>query len=306
MPGSSPGIWSTQLPEPGRLLVVATPIGNLADLSPRAAAALCEADVVACEDTRRTATLLRHAGSSVRMVPVHEHNEAARAEDLVRRMQEGETIALVSDAGMPAISDPGRRVISAALDAGLVVSVIPGPSAVEAALVASGLPVEPFAFVGFFPRKAGERAALFAQYAQWSGSLVGFESPRRVGSLLAGLATVDPDRQVAVGRELTKMHEEVVRGTAAELAVRFAEAPYGEVTIVIGPAVVSVDANADKVVHSVAVLLEAGLSPGRAADVVSRLGLGARNAAYREALATTRSDAAAQTSTAAEAKRSDR
>jgi 16S rRNA (cytidine1402-2'-O)-methyltransferase len=240
------------------------------------------------------------------MLPVHEHNEAARATDLVRRMLEGETIALVSDAGMPAISDPGRRVIAAALDAGLVVSVIPGPSAVEAALVASGLPVEPFAFVGFFPRKAGERTALFAQYSQWPGSLVGFESPRRVGSLLAGLAAVDPDRQVAVGRELTKMHEEVVRGTAAELAVRFAEAPYGEVTVVVGPAVVPVDANADKVVHSVAVLLEAGLSPRRAADVVSRLGLGARNAAYREALATMRRDATAQTSTAAEAKRSDK
>ena len=285
MPGSSAGIWSTQLPEPGRLLVIATPIGNLGDLSPRAAAALCDADVVACEDTRRTATLLRHAGSSVRMVPVHEHNEAARALDLVRRMQDGETIALVSDAGMPGISDPGRRVISVALDAGLVVSVIPGPSAVEAALVASGLPVEPFAFVGFFPRKAGERAALFAHYSAWPGSLVGFESPRRVGSLLAGLAVIDPERQVAVGRELTKMHEEVVRGTAAELAARFADAPYGEVTVVIGPATVPVDADTDKVVHSVAVLLEAGLSPGRAADVVARLGLGARNAAYREALA---------------------
>lgn len=285
MPVSSPGIWSTQLPEPGRLLVIATPIGNLGDLSPRAAAALCDADVVACEDTRRTATLLRHAGSSVRMVPVHEHNEAARALDLVRRMQDGETIALVSDAGMPGISDPGRRVISLALDAGLVVSVIPGPSAVEAALVGSGLPVEPFAFVGFFPRKAGERAALFAHYSAWPGSLVGFESPRRVGSLLAGLAVIDPERQVAVGRELTKMHEEVVRGTAVELAARFAEAPYGEVTVVIGPATVPVDADTDKVVHSVAVLLEAGLSPGRAADVVARLGLGARNAAYREALA---------------------
>ncbi len=278
------------MPEPGRLLVVATPIGNLADLSPRAAAALCTADVVACEDTRRTATLLRHAGSSVRMVPVHEHNEAARAEDLVRRMQEGETITLVSDAGMPGISDPGRRVIGAALDAGLVVSVIPGPSAVEAALVASGLPVEPFAFVGFFPRKAGDRATLFAQYGAWPGSVVGFESPRRVGALLAALAAVDPQRQVAVCRELTKMHEEVVRGTAAELAVRYAQAPYGEVTLVIGPAATPVGADDDRVAHSVAVLLEAGLSPARAADVVSRLGLGARNAAYREALAAARRD----------------
>lgn len=270
---------------PGRLLVVATPIGNLDDLSPRAAAALRDADVVACEDTRRTATLLRHAGSSAPMVPVHAHNEAGRAEDLVRRMQEGATIALVSDAGMPGISDPGRRVVAAALDGGLVVSVIPGPSAVEAGLVASGLPVEPFAFVGFFPRKAGERTALFARYDTWPGSVVGFESPRRVGGLLAALAAIDPQRRVAVCRELTKMHEEVVCGTAAQLAARYAEAPYGEVTVVIGPATVPADADGDRVVHGVAVLMEAGLSPARAADVAAQLGLGARNAAYREALA---------------------
>ncbi len=271
--------------EPGRLLVIATPIGNLDDLSPRAAAALRDADVVACEDTRRTATLLRHAGSSVSMVPVHAHNEAGRADDLVRRMQDGAVVALVSDAGMPGISDPGRRVVAAALEAGIVVSVVPGPSAVEAALVASGLPVEPFAFVGFFPRKAGERTALFSRYGDWAGSLVGFESPRRVGALLAALAAFDPERRVAVCRELTKMHEEVVCGTAAELAGRYAEAPHGEVTMVIGPAVVPADVDEDRMIQSVAVLLEAGLSPARAADVVAQLGLGARNAAYREALA---------------------
>lgn len=268
----------------GRLLVVATPIGNLDDLSPRAAAALRDADIVACEDTRRTATLLRHAGSFVRMVAVHEHNEAARAEDLVGRMREGATVALVSDAGMPVISDPGARVIAAALAAGLVVSVIPGPSAAEAALVASGLPAEPFAFVGFFPRKAGERAALFARYAGWPGSLVGFESPRRLGALLAALAEVDAERPVAVCRELTKLHEEVVRGSAAELAERYVEAPYGEVTVVIGPAAAPADDD-DRLGAGVRTLLEAGLSPGRAADVAARLGLGARNAAYREALA---------------------
>ena len=271
--------------EPGRLLVVATPIGNLEDLSPRAAAALRDADLVACEDTRRTATLMRHAGASTPMVPVHAHNEAGRAEDLVRRVQGGATVALVSDAGMPGISDPGRRVVAAALDAGVVVSVIPGPSAVEAALVASGLPVEPFAFVGFFPRKAGERTALFARYGDWPGSLVGFESPRRVGALLAALAAIDPERRGAVCRELTKLHEEVVCGTAAELAERFADAPYGEVTVVIGPAVVFADADADRTTHAVAVLLAAGLSPARVADSVAQLGLGARNLAYREALA---------------------
>jgi 16S rRNA (cytidine1402-2'-O)-methyltransferase len=269
----------------GQLVIVATPIGNLDDLSPRAAAALRDADVVACEDTRRTATLLRHAGSSVRMVPVHEHNEAARADDLVGRIQEGQTVALVSDAGMPGISDPGARVIRAAIDAGIEVVVIPGASAVEAALVASGLPVEPFAFVGFFPRKAGERSELFAQYGAWTGSLVGFESPRRLGALLAALADRDPDRQVAVCRELTKMHEEVIRGTAADLAARYIEAPYGEVTVVIGPAAVPVDAGENALRESVAALMDAGLSPGRTADLVARLGLGARNAAYREALA---------------------
>lgn len=279
-----PGTWSTAVVDAGRLLVVATPIGNLDDLSPRAAAALRDADIVACEDTRRTATLLRHAGSSVRMVAVHEHNEAARAEDLVGRMREGATVALVSDAGMPVISDPGARVIAAALAAGLVVSVIPGPSAAEAALVASGLPAEPFAFVGFFPRKAGERAALFVRYAGWPGSLVGFESPRRLGALLAALAEVDAERPVAVCRELTKLHEEVVRGTAAELAERYVEAPYGEVTVVIGPAAAPADDD-DRLGAGVRTLLEAGLSPGRAADVAARLGLGARNAAYREALA---------------------
>jgi 16S rRNA (cytidine1402-2'-O)-methyltransferase len=269
----------------GRLVIVATPIGNLEDLSPRAAAALRDADVVACEDTRRTATLLRHAGSTVRMVPVHEHNEAGRAEDLVGRMAGGETVALVSDAGMPGISDPGARVIRAAIDAGVQVMVIPGPSAVESALVASGLPVEPFAFVGFFPRKAGERTALFARYAQWSGSLVGFESPRRLGDLLASLAAVDPERPVAVCRELSKMHEEIVRGSAAELAERYAEAPYGEVTVVVGPAAVPVDVDGQRLRESVDLLLAEGLSAGRVADVIARLGLGARNAAYREALA---------------------
>lgn len=269
----------------GRLVIVATPIGNLDDLSPRAAAALRDADVVACEDTRRTATLLRHAGSAVRMVPVHEHNEAGRAEDLVGRIGAGETVALVSDAGMPGISDPGARVIRAAIDAGVQVVVIPGPSAVESALVASGLPVEPFAFVGFFPRKAGERTVLFARHAQWPGSLVGFESPRRLGDLLQSLADTDPDRSVAVCRELTKMHEEVVRGTAVELATRYAEAPYGEVTVVIGPAAVPVDVDGERLKESVELLLAEGLSAGRVADVVARLGLGARNAAYREALA---------------------
>ena len=273
----------------GRLVVIATPIGNLDDLSPRAAAALVTADLVACEDTRRTATLLRHAGSASPMLPVHEHNEAARSEDLVRRIRAGTTVALVSDAGFPGVSDPGARIVRAAIDAGLAVTVIPGPSAVDAALVASGLPTEPFAFVGFLPRRAGERARLFERLAGWPGSVVCFESPNRLGRSLADLAASDPLRSVAVCRELTKLHEEVVRGTAAELADRYAEVVKGEVTVVVGPSALrpperDVDAAID-------VLLSAGLAPAKAAEVAAALDLAPRNVAYRAALAADRRSA---------------
>ena len=270
--------------EPGRLIVVATPIGNLEDLSPRAAAALRDADVVACEDTRRTATLLRHAGATTTMLPVHEHNEAARAADLVGRLQGGATVALVSDAGLPGISDPGHRVVAAAAAAGVEVVVVPGPSAVETALVASGLPCEPFAFVGFFPRKPADVGALLGRFAAWPGSIVGFESPRRLGALLRTIAEHDADRRVVVCRELTKLHEEVVRGTATGLAGRFVEPVKGEITVVIGPAETAPSASTD-LGDAVDVLLGAGLSPSRTADAVAALGLGPRNAAYKTALA---------------------
>lgn len=266
----------------GVLVVVATPIGNLDDISPRAAAALRDADLVACEDSRRTAVLLRHVGSEARMVPTHEHNEAARAEDLVRRIREGQSVALVSDAGMPAISDPGVRVISAAIAAGIEVQVIPGPSAVESALVASGLPTDPYVFVGFFPRASGERRALVERFADWSGSLVGFESPRRLASLLADLAGTQPGRQAAVCRELTKVHEEVVRGDLAALAARFVDGIRGEVTVVIGPGAGGAPVDVD---HIAGVLTGVGLGAAGAADVAVSLGLAPRNAVYRAALA---------------------
>jgi 16S rRNA (cytidine1402-2'-O)-methyltransferase len=266
----------------GRLVVVATPIGNLDDLSPRAAAALVSADVVACEDTRRTATLLRHAGSAAPMLPVHEHNEAARSKDLVGRMRAGATVALVSDAGLPAVSDPGARIIRAAIDAGLDVTVIPGPSAVAAALVASGLPTEPFTFVGFLPRRPAERARLFEWLERWPGTVVAFESPNRLARTLAELAAADPSRELAVCRELTKVHEEVARGTASDLAARFAGAVKGEVTVVIGPPRFA--ASGADVRHAVAVLLDAGLGAAKAAEVAAALGIAPRNAAYRAAL----------------------
>ena len=273
---------------PGGLVVVGTPIGNLDDLSPRAAAHLREADLVACEDTRRTATLLRHAGADTRMLAVHQHNEAARAAELVERMRAGQTVALVSDAGMPLVSDPGARVVRAAIDAGLPVTVVPGASAVTTALVASGLAGDAgFRFLGFVPRKGHERRAAMGAIGALEVPAVLFESPRRLPALLAELASAWPDRPIAVCRELTKLHEEVVRGTAAEVAALFTSPPRGEIAVVIGPAEITATADEGdaRLREMLVVLLDAGLGAGRAADVAATLGIAARNRAYRVALA---------------------
>ena len=270
----------------GSLTVVATPIGNLDDLSPRAAAALCAADVVACEDTRRTATLLRHVGSDAPMVPTHEHNEASRSGDLVRRMQDGAAVVLVSDAGMPAVSDPGARVVAAAIDAGIPVVVVPGAGAVEMALVASGLANGTgYAFAGFAPRKAGELATFIQRLDAWGEPVVVFEGPKRVGALMRALADHDPGRRVAVCRELTKVHEEVLRGTALELAERITGPLKGEVAVVIAPPAEPPAQDEDALADALMPMIEAGMSPARAADVVAGLGAASRNAAYRAALA---------------------
>lgn len=266
-------------------MVVATPIGTLDDLSPRAAEALRGADVVACEDTRRTAVLLRHAGADAPMVPSHQHNEARRAADLVRRMGDGAVVALVSDAGMPGVSDPGARVVAAAVDAGIPVTVIPGAGAVETALVASGLATGTgYAFAGFAPRKAGELRDFVAGLDRIGDPVVVFESPRRVPALLAALAGHDPDRPVAVCRELTKVHEEVIRGTAGELAVRLSSPLKGEVAVVVGPPAGEEAPDEAALAEAMAPMLDAGMSPARAADVVATLGAAPRNAAYRAAL----------------------
>lgn len=270
----------------GSLAVVATPIGALDDLSPRAAQALREADVVACEDTRRTAVLLRHAGSDAPMVPAHQHNEARRAADLVRRMQDGARVVLVSDAGMPAVSDPGARVVAAAVEAGVPVTVIPGPGAVETALVASGLASGTgYAFAGFAPRKAAELRAFVERLDGWAEPVVVFEGPRRVGALLAAIAAHDPARPVAVCRELTKMHEEVLRGTASELAARITAPLKGEVAVVVAPPAAPPAPDEGALAAAIVPMLDAGMSPARAADVVAALGAAPRNAAYRAALA---------------------
>ena len=270
----------------GSLTVVATPIGNLDDLSPRAAAALCAADVVACEDTRRTATLLRHVGSAAPMVPTHEHNEASRAGDLVRRMQDGAHVVLVSDAGMPAVSDPGARVVAAAVEADVAITVIPGAGAVEMALVASGLANGTgYAFAGFAPRKAGELATFIQRLDAWGEPVVVFEGPKRVGALMRALADHDPDRRVAVCRELTKVHEQVLRGTAADLADRITGPLKGEVAVVVAPPAAPPAQDEDALAEALMPMIEAGMSPARAADVVAGLGAASRNAAYRAALA---------------------
>jgi 16S rRNA (cytidine1402-2'-O)-methyltransferase len=264
----------------GRLVVCPTPIGNFEDVTLRVLAALREADVVACEDTRRTGKLLERYGVSAPLVSYHEHNEEARAAQLVERMRAGETVALVSDAGMPLISDPGYVLVRACVAAGLPVEVLPGPSAALAALVASALPADRWRFVGFLPRKAGRLREVLAEPG---GTLVAFESPRRLPATLDALAELDPDRQAAVCRELTKVHEEVVRGTAAELAARYREEQVrGEVVLVVaGAPERSGDEPAEGSVDAVARLVEAGARARAAAGVVAELTGEGANALYR-------------------------
>jgi 16S rRNA (cytidine1402-2'-O)-methyltransferase len=265
------------------LSVCATPIGNLDDVTLRVLAELRAADVVLCEDTRHTRGLLERHGIDARLVSYHEHNEAARTAELLPRLEAGERIALVSDAGMPGISDPGARIVRAALAAGVEVTVLPGPSAVEAALVASGLVGERYQFVGFLPRGAKQLEALWEELRGYPGPVVAFESPQRLPATLRSLAAFDPAREVAVCRELTKRFEEVVRGSAAEVAARFAEPPKGEVTVVLGPAPVGGD-DPGEALAAVAELVEAGVPRKRAAELVSRLTGVARNMLYRGSL----------------------
>jgi 16S rRNA (cytidine1402-2'-O)-methyltransferase len=260
----------------GRLVVCPTPIGNLEDVTLRVLAALRDADVVACEDTRRTRVLLERYGVSATLVSYHEHNERERAAELVERMRGGAVVALVSDAGMPLVSDPGYVLVQGCVAAGLAVEVLPGPSAALAALVASALPSDAWRFAGFLPRK---RAALEAVFSS-PETVVAFESPRRVGASLAALAAVDASRPVAVCRELTKVHEEVVRGTAAELAARYEDASVrGEVVLVIGGAPVRSGAD-PAAVDAVRRLVSAGARPRVAASVVADLTGSPANALY--------------------------
>jgi 16S rRNA (cytidine1402-2'-O)-methyltransferase len=269
----------------GRLILCPTPIGNLADGSPRVAEALLGADLVLCEDTRRTGKLLAHlaagAGGVERppMRSLHDHNERGQVEGLVRQLTEGARIALCSDAGTPLVSDPGLALVRGAIAAGIVIESLPGPSAVLVALGVSGLATDRWRFVGFPPRKGdGLTAALVSEE-----TTVAFEAPGRLAATLAAIAAIDPIRQVVVARELTKLHEEVVRGTAEDLAERYADAPpKGEVTIVVEGVVA--EADDDAAIAATERLVAAGARVKEAAAVVAELTGARANALYRAVL----------------------
>jgi 16S rRNA (cytidine1402-2'-O)-methyltransferase len=254
------------------LAVCATPIGNLEDVTLRVLRELAEAELVLCEDTRYTRRLLERHRIRARLLSYHEHNEAARTAEVLPRLEAGERVALVSDAGLPGISDPGGRLVAAALAAGVTVTVLPGASAVETALVASGLVAERYQFVGFLPRGQAALARLWEELASWPWPAVAFESPRRLSATLSSLAAADPERPVAVCRELTKRHEQVIRGTAREVAAVFPEPPKGEITVVVGPPLDVADrGDSAKAAEAVAELVAAGVPRRRAAEIVARL-----------------------------------
>jgi 16S rRNA (cytidine1402-2'-O)-methyltransferase len=266
------------------LAVCATPIGNLEDVTLRVLEELRDADVVLCEDTRHTQRLLkRHSVRARALVSYHRHNEAARTVEVLERLGRGERVALVSDAGLPGISDPGARLVAAARGAGHDVTVLPGPSAVATAVVASGFSAERYQFVGYLPRGGAALAGVWDELEAWPFVLVAFESPRRLPAALAALARTAPGRPVAVCRELTKLHEEVAVGTATELAARFAEPPRGEVVIVVGPAETR-PGPSDEAVEVVRELVAAGVPRRRASDLVGRLSGVAARALYKRSL----------------------
>jgi 16S rRNA (cytidine1402-2'-O)-methyltransferase len=263
---------------PGRLVVCPTPIGNLEDVTLRVLSALREADVIACEDTRTTKVLLDRYGVSAERVRYDANVERRVAPRLVERMQAGEVVALVSDAGMPLVSDPGFVLVQACVAAGLAVEVLPGPSSALTALVASALPSDVWRFAGFLPRKRGALEATFAT----PETLVAFESPRRIGASLAVLAELDPDRPVAVCRELTKLHEEIVRGPASSLAERYAsEEPRGEIVVVVGGAADDEELDLGPALDALRRLVDAGAKARPAASVVAELTGASANALYK-------------------------
>jgi 16S rRNA (cytidine1402-2'-O)-methyltransferase len=269
----------------GVLHVVATPIGNLGDLSDRARETLAAVDLIVAEDTRRTGRLLQTIGVHASMRSFFEGNERERTPAIVRELADGRTVALVSDGGMPLVSDPGYRLVTACIEAGIEVRVVPGPSSVLAALVVSGLPTDRFAFEGFLPRAAGDRRARLLAVAPDPRTLVFFESPRRVPGLLRDLVATMGDRRVALCRELTKLHEEVRRGSATEVLASIGETPLrGEVVVVVEGDRVGAPVDLDAAVAEARTLVTAGRRKREAAHAVAdRLGISA-NQVYRALL----------------------
>jgi 16S rRNA (cytidine1402-2'-O)-methyltransferase len=280
---------------PGQLVLVATPLGNLGDISRRALELLEIADVVYCEDTRRSSTLFSAHDIPVkgRLHALHEHNEASLCAQIVDQVASGQTVVLISDAGTPGISDPGSRVVRAVADAGLVVTTAPGPAAVIAALTISGLPTERFAMEGFLPRKSGERDVLYAQWRHEARTIVFYESPQRLAVTLAELAAQFGDRTIAVARELTKLHEEVVRGTVREVAANFAARDVlGEIVVVMEGAHEVLDLSDDVVREALRDQLISGTTTRDAVSFVAQsLGLSHRSV-YQLALELRASDSA--------------
>jgi 16S rRNA (cytidine1402-2'-O)-methyltransferase len=272
----------------GKLIVCATPIGNLEDASPRLARALAEADLVACEDTRQTRKLLAHLGVTTRMTSYHEVGERERALELADRVATGLRLALVSDAGMPAVSDPGYHLVAACLERGVPVEVVPGPSAVLAALVVSGLPTDRFCFEGFLPRRPGQRDRRLAELAAEPRTMVFFEAPHRaLATLEAMVAAFGPERPAAAVRELTKLHEQVLRGSLAEVRERLAaQGPRGELSLVVAGADPAAAATAPPaaLAAEVATRVEEGASTRDAISAVAEATGTPRRAVYQAVL----------------------
>ncbi len=266
---------------PGTMYVVATPIGNLEDITLRALRVLREVDLVACEDTRHTHKLLDHYGIQKPVVSYHEHNEALRAPELVEKLEGGATIALVSDAGTPLVSDPGYRLVRQALDKGIRVEPVPGPAALLAALAASGLPTDEFHFGGFLPARTVQRKKALARFKDESATLIFYEAPHRILETLADIEEVLGERPLVLARELTKLHEEFARGTAAEL--RRAHIPLkGEFTLLIGKAAETEIQDERTIPEAVEAFVRVGLSRMEAMKAVARERGVSKRDVYRE------------------------
>lgn len=272
----------------GTLYLVATPIGNLADITHRAVQVLNDVDLIACEDTRHTRKLLQHYGITTKTISYHEHNEQQRAAELVARLKQGSKIAVVSDAGTPSISDPGFRLVRAAIENGVAVVPVPGPSALISALIAAGLPTDEFFFAGFLPARASARRTRLAELNAVPGTLIFYEAPHRLASALQDACEILGEREAVVARELTKLHEEIRRGRLCELAQHYAnEQPRGEIVVLIDRKVIAGAERAKE--SSVAALVEQfeqqGLDHRAALKKAAReLGL-SRAEAYRKLIA---------------------